>query len=212
MPSITHRQDYEKASLDESSVDRDPIRQFQAWFDQATEAGIAEPHAATVATASPEGRPSARIVLIRGFDDRGFVFYTNYRSRRGREIEANPFASICFFWQPMERQVRVEGSVVRASEAESDEYFQGRPLGSKLGAWVSNQSGVVASREAPGPRWSPFSALPRRRGPPTAALGRIPDRAGVDRGLARAEEPTARPPDLSENARWRLADRSVGAP
>jgi pyridoxamine 5'-phosphate oxidase len=148
MPSITHRVDYEKASLDESSVDRDPIRQFHLWFDQATEAGLAEPHAATVATASPEGRPSARIVLVRGFDDRGFVFYTNYQSRKGRELEANPFASIVFFWQPLERQVRVEGSVVRASEAESDEYFRSRPTGSKLGAWVSNQSGVVPGREA----------------------------------------------------------------
>ena len=148
MPSITHRHDYEKASLDESSVDGDPIRQFQAWFDQATEAGLPEPNAATVATATPEGRPSARVVLIRGFDERGFVFYTNYQSRKGREIEANPFASLAFFWQPMERQVRVEGPVVRASEAESDEYFRGRPTGSKLGAWVSNQSGVVPGREA----------------------------------------------------------------
>lgn len=148
MPSITHRQDYEKSSLDESSVDRDPIRQFQAWFEQATEAGIAEPHAATVATATLDGRPSARIVLIRGFDERGFVFFTNYESRKGREIDANPFASICFFWQPLERQVRIEGAVVRATEAESDEYFRGRPTGSKLGAWVSEQSEVVAGREA----------------------------------------------------------------
>jgi pyridoxamine 5'-phosphate oxidase len=146
--SITHRQDYEKDSLDESAVDPDPIRQFHAWFEQATAAGIAEPHAMTVATVSPEGRPSARIVLMRGFDERGFVFYTNYQSRKGREIEANPFASLVFFWQPMERQVRVEGRVEFASEAESDEYFRGRPTGSKLGAWVSNQSGVVPGRAA----------------------------------------------------------------
>jgi pyridoxamine 5'-phosphate oxidase len=146
MPSITHRHDYEKDSLDESVVDHDPIRQFQAWFDAATEAGIPEPHAVTVATATREGRPSARVVLIRGFDDRGFTFFTNYRSRKGAEIEANPFASMVFFWQPMERQVRVEGTIVRVSEAESDAYFRSRPIGSKLGAWVSNQSGVVASR------------------------------------------------------------------
>ena len=147
MPSITPRHDYEKSSLDESSVDPDPIRQFRAWFDQATEAGLPEPYAATVATATPGGRPSARIVLVRGFDERGFVIYTNYQGRKGREIEANPFASLVFFWQPMERQVRVEGPVIRATEAESDEYFQGRPTGSKLGAWVSNQSEVVAGRE-----------------------------------------------------------------
>ena len=148
MPSITDRHDYEKAALDESAVAPDPFRQFQAWFDEATEAGIPEPNAVTVATATPEGRPSARVVLMRGFDDRGFVFYTNYESRKGREISANPFASMCFFWQALERQVRVEGRVVLASEAESDEYFRGRPKGSKLGAWVSNQSGVVAGREA----------------------------------------------------------------
>jgi pyridoxamine 5'-phosphate oxidase len=148
MPSIILRHDYAKASLDEASVDRDPIRQFQSWFDQATESGLPEPYAATLATASPSGRPSARIVLMRGFDDRGFVFFTNYQSRKGREIEANPFASMCFFWQALERQVRVEGSVIVTSEAESDEYFQGRPKDSKLGAWVSNQSGVVPSREA----------------------------------------------------------------
>ena len=146
MPSIIHRHDYEKAALDESAVDRDPIRQFHLWFEEATEAGIPEPYAVTLATASPEGRPSARVVLMRGFDDRGFVFFTNYRSRKGAEIEANPFASMCFFWQPLERQVRVEGRVVLASEAESDEYFKGRPTGSKLGAWVSNQSGVVRDR------------------------------------------------------------------
>lgn len=146
MPSIDDRHDYEKASLDESGVDRDPIRQFHAWFDQAVGAGIAEPNAASLATASPEGRPSARVVLIRGFDERGFTFFTNYRSRKGAEIEANPFAAMVFFWQPMERQVRVEGTIVRVSEAESDAYFRGRPVGSMLGAWVSNQSGVVAGR------------------------------------------------------------------
>jgi pyridoxamine 5'-phosphate oxidase len=146
MPSIDHRQVYEKSILDESAVHRDPIRQFQAWFDAATEAGIPEPHAVTVATATRQGRPSARVVLMRGFDQRGFTFFTNYRSRKGAEIDANPFASMVFFWQPMERQVRVEGTIVRVSEAESDAYFRGRPTGSKLGAWVSHQSGVVASR------------------------------------------------------------------
>jgi pyridoxamine 5'-phosphate oxidase len=148
MPSITHRHDYEKASLDESAVDRDPIRQFAAWFEQATASAIPEPNAMTLATVSPEGRPSARIVLMRGFDERGFVFFTNYESRKGREIAANPFASLVFFWQALERQVRVEGAIVKADAVESDEYFQSRPTGSKLGAWVSNQSGVVAGREA----------------------------------------------------------------
>lgn len=146
MPPINNRHDYEKAALDESAVDLDPIRQFHAWFEEATEAGVGEPHAMTVATVSPEGRPSARIVLMRNFDDRGFVFFTNYESRKGREIAANPFASMVFFWQPLERQIRIEGKIVKATEAESNDYFRGRPTGSKLGAWVSEQSGVVANR------------------------------------------------------------------
>jgi pyridoxamine 5'-phosphate oxidase len=148
MPSVTHRHDYEKAALDESSVVADPFLQFQRWFDEATAAGIAEPNSMTVASASTDGKPSARIVLMRKFDDRGFVFFTNYDSRKGRELDANPFASLIFFWQALERQVRVEGSVIRTSTTESDEYFEGRPTGSKLGAWVSNQSGVVDGREA----------------------------------------------------------------
>ena len=146
MPSITGRHDYEKASLDESAVAVDPIAQFRTWFDQATAEGLPEPNAVTVSTATPEGRPSSRVVLMRGFDERGFVFYTNYRSRKGREIEENPHAAMCFFWQPMERQVRIDGRIEKTTEVESDDYFRGRPTGSKLGAWVSNQSGVVPGR------------------------------------------------------------------
>lgn len=140
------RQEYTRSSLDESDVDRDPIRQFRSWLDQAYEAQIPEPHAMTVATASPDGIPSARIVLLRGADERGFTFFTNYQGRKGVELEANPTAALVFFWQPLERQVRVEGRVARVSEAESDDYFRGRPVGSKLGAWVSRQSEVVPSR------------------------------------------------------------------
>lgn len=147
MPSIDERHDYDKASLDEAEVATDPFRQFQRWFDHATAEGVAEPNAMIVATASAQGRPSARVVLMRGFDDRGFTFFTNYQSRKGDEIAANPFASAVFFWQPLERQVRVEGAVVRVSAAESDAYFEGRPGGSKLGAWASRQSSVVAGRE-----------------------------------------------------------------
>ena len=140
------RHEYTQASLDERDVDRDPIRQFQSWLDQATEADVPEPHAMTVATATPEGVPSARIVLLRGVDERGFTFFTNYDGRKGGEIEANPAAALVFFWQQIERQVRVEGKVVRVSEAESDDYFRGRPTKSKLGAWVSKQSEVIPDR------------------------------------------------------------------
>ena len=146
-PSIGSRIDYEKASLAESGVAADPISQFRAWYDEAVALGLAEPNAMTVATAGRDGRPSARVVLMRGYDERGFAFFTNYESRKGSEIGANPFACCVFFWQSMERQVRVEGGVVRVPEAESDEYFAGRPRMSKLGAWVSHQSGVVAGRD-----------------------------------------------------------------
>ncbi len=146
MPTIDERHDYDQARLDEAAVARDPFRQFQGWFDHATASGVAEPNAMIVATSTPEGRPSARVVLMRGYDDRGFTFFTNYLSRKGGEIEANPFASAVFFWQPLERQVRVEGQVIRVTAAESDAYFGGRPAGSKLGAWASSQSALVADR------------------------------------------------------------------
>src|SRR4051812_15984118 len=126
------RNEYTRASLEEKDLDPDPIRQFLSWFEQALEAGGVEPNAMTPATATPDGRPSARIVLLKGVDDRGFVFHTSYESRKGREIAANPRAAMVLFWPALERQVRIEGRVERASEAESDEYFRSRPLGSRI--------------------------------------------------------------------------------
>ncbi len=148
MPSIETRHDYEKDQLDESAVDRDPFAQFQTWYDAAMAAEVPEPNSVVVATASKDGRPSARVVLMRGFDPKGFVFYTNYQSRKGSDIAANPFASMVFFWQGMERQIRIEGAVEKVALAESDDYWQGRPRNSKLGAWVSDQSAAVESRTA----------------------------------------------------------------
>ena len=148
MPSIETRHDYEKDQLDESAVDRDPFAQFQTWFDAANAADVPEPNAMVVASASKEGRPSSRVVLMRGFDPRGFVFYTNYQSRKGSDLAENPFASCVWFWQGMERQVRVEGAVERVEATESDDYWRGRPRNSKLGAWVSDQSEAVESRGA----------------------------------------------------------------
>ena len=120
-------------SLSEGELDPDPIRQFHRWFEEATLSEISEPNAMVLATASPDGRPSARIVLLRGYDERGFVFFTNYESRKGRELEANPHAALVFHWHDLERQVRVEGPVERISAEESDAYFQSRPAGSRLG-------------------------------------------------------------------------------
>lgn len=140
------RKSYERAELDESASDADPLRQFGLWFQQALDAQIPEPNAMTVATVGPNGRPSTRIVLIKGFDVRGLVWYTNYESRKGREIEAHPFAALQFHWIELERVVRIEGSVEKVSAEESDAYFASRPLDSRLGAWASPQSQVVTSR------------------------------------------------------------------
>lgn len=134
------RQTYQKFELLEASVDKDPFRQFDLWLQQALASHVIEPTAMTLATASEQGRPAARIVLLKGVDERGFVFYTNYLSRKGTELSANPWAGLLFFWPQLERQVRIEGLVERVSEEESDAYFASRPLGSRIGAWASPQS------------------------------------------------------------------------
>ena len=140
------RKNYSLGSLDVADVDRDPFRQFDAWFQHAIDAQLPEPNAMTLATVDPRGRPSARIVLIKGVDERGFVFFTNYESRKGRELSANPYASLLFHWVELERQVRIEGRVGKTDAADSDVYFASRPLGSRIGAWTSNQSQVIESR------------------------------------------------------------------
>lgn len=141
------RKEYMLRGLSEADLDADPMRQFQIWFDQALAAALPEPNAMTLATATPNGRPSARMVLIKGVDARGFVFYTNYESRKGRELEANRYAALVFYWAELERQIRIEGVVERVTAADADVYFQSRPLGSRIGAWASAQSQVILSRE-----------------------------------------------------------------
>ena len=140
------RKNYSIGSLDTSDVDADPIRQFEKWFAQALDAQLPEPNTMTLATVDERGRPSARIVLIKGIDERGIVFYTNYESRKGRELAANPAASLLFYWIELERQVRFEGYVVKTSPEESDAYYASRPLSSRIGAWASAQSEVIESR------------------------------------------------------------------
>ncbi|MGB6103394.1 MAG: pyridoxamine 5'-phosphate oxidase [Pusillimonas sp.] len=141
------RQNYEKFELLETSLAADPFEQFTLWFNDALKAGVPEPNAMTLATSTLAGRPSARIVLLKGFDARGFVFYTNYLSRKGHELAENPSASLLFFWPSLERQVRLEGAIEKVSPAESDEYFHSRPLGSRIGAWVSPQSQPITRTE-----------------------------------------------------------------
>jgi pyridoxamine 5'-phosphate oxidase len=140
------RKSYERAALDEEASAADPMVQFEHWLTEALSARLPEPNAMTLATVGPEGRPSTRIVLIKGFDARGIVWYTNYQSRKGRELAANPHAALQFHWVELERVVRIEGTVSRVSEAESDAYFASRPLDSRIGAWASPQSEVIPSR------------------------------------------------------------------
>ena len=142
------RKEYTRAGLTESDADPDPIAQFRRWFGEALAAELHEPNAMILATATPDGRPSARVVLLKGFDERGFVFYTNYEGRKGTELEANPYCALVFYWAELERQVRVEGHARRVTEKEADEYFRSRPRGSQLGARVSEQSRPVGGREA----------------------------------------------------------------
>ncbi len=140
------RRNYTQAGLLEADVTADPIQQFKLWFEQAVAADIAEPNAMTLATVTAEGKPSARIVLLKGFDDRGFVFYTNYNSQKGVELQTCPFAALVFLWHDLERQVRIEGKIELLSEAESTAYFHSRPVSSQLGAWASAQSTIITDR------------------------------------------------------------------
>ena len=174
----TIRKDYALSTLVERDVDPDPVRQFERWFADALSAEVPEPNAMTLATASRDGVPSARIVLLKGVDAGGFVFYTDYRSRKGAELAENPLAALVFLWKEIERQVRIAGSVSRVSEAESETYFRSRPPGSRLGAWASHQSAVIehrgvieerlsdVSQRFPGddvplpPHWGGFRVLP----------------------------------------------------
>jgi pyridoxamine 5'-phosphate oxidase len=140
------RKEYTRAGLDKADVDPDPIVQFHEWFETVIDADLHEPNAMILATASPDGKPSARTVLLKGYDERGFVFYTNYEGRKAREIEANPECALLFYWGELERQVRIEGHASRLYGEESDAYFADRPRGSRLGAWASEQSRPVEDR------------------------------------------------------------------
>jgi pyridoxamine 5'-phosphate oxidase len=140
------RQEYMRAGLSETQADRDPFRQFGRWLDDALRAQLPLPNAMTLATVSEEGAPSARIVLLKGVEDDGFVFYTNYQSRKGRELQARPAACLVFQWSALERQVRIDGAVQRVSAAASDAYYASRPLGARLSAWASAQSETVSAR------------------------------------------------------------------
>lgn len=153
----TLRHDFSKQTLDEKDVNQNPLLQFEKWFKEAVESKVNEPNAMTVCTATKEGKPSARILLLRNFNEDGFVFYTNYNSRKGEEIEKNPQAALLFFWPELERQVRIEGILSKQTASESDLYFNTRPRGSKLGAWSSEQSKPVSNRKTLDENYELFS-------------------------------------------------------
>ncbi|MCM1983422.1 pyridoxamine 5'-phosphate oxidase [Lyngbya confervoides] len=141
------RENYTQAGLIESDLAADPWRQFTQWFQEALGANLIEPNAMTLATVTPEGKPTARIVLLKELDDRGFIFFTNYTSRKAQDLASNPWAALVFLWTALERQVRIEGQVEKIADSETDAYFQTRPRGSQLGAWVSPQSQVISDRQ-----------------------------------------------------------------
>lgn len=141
------RKEYTFQGLSETEAHHNPFEQFKIWFEQALAAQLPEPNAMTIATATPDGKPSARMVLLKDYDERGFVFYTNYESHKGRQLGENPWGALAFWWVQLERQVRIEGRVEKVSEAESDAYFHSRPIESQLGAWASHQSQAIESRE-----------------------------------------------------------------
>jgi pyridoxamine 5'-phosphate oxidase len=147
-PDLTGlRSEYAAHGLRRADLHPDPLHQFGAWFAAALGADIREVNAMTLATATPDGKPSARVVLLKGFDEQGFAFFTNYDSEKGRELEANPFAALVFYWTQLERQVRIAGAVERTSREDSAAYFHSRPVGSQLGAWASKQSEVIDARQ-----------------------------------------------------------------
>ncbi|MGD9836071.1 MAG: pyridoxamine 5'-phosphate oxidase [Piscinibacter sp.] len=173
------RKSYERDELDETASAADPLRQFEHWFQQALSAELPEPNAMTVATVAADGRPSTRVVLIKGYDARGIVWYTNYDSRKGRELAGNPFAALQFHWVELERVVRIEGRVEKVSAEESDAYFQSRPLDSRIGAWASQQSQVIESRAvlvANAARYGAQFLLQPPRPPHWGGFRLVPDR------------------------------------
>ena len=153
MDIADRRREYTRETLDESAAARNPFDQFRSWFDAALASELREPTAMALATVGEDARPSARMVLLKGYDEGGFVFYTNYESRKGRELARNPRASLLFYWAELERQIRIEGTIGIACAAESDEYYATRPLGARIGAWASPQSDVLENRAWLERRW-----------------------------------------------------------
>ena len=203
-----------RAGLAEADAHADPLVQFERWFKEALAAGLPLANAMTLATVSAEGGPDARVVLLKGVEDGGFVFYTNYASRKGRQLAARPEACLVFFWAQLERQIRIEGKVEKVSSTDSDNYFLSRPVGARLSASASAQSEVVLDRRHSGNPGRKNKNTIQRKPASTSPLGRLPRRARPHRILAGAREPAARPvalQPLPRRAIQRLENRAPGA-
>ncbi|HOB94842.1 MAG TPA: pyridoxamine 5'-phosphate oxidase [Aquabacterium sp.] len=173
------RKSYERAELDEQAAHADPLRQFETWLQQAIDGQVPEPNAMTLATVGADGRPSTRVVLVKGVDARGIAWYTNFNSRKGQELAGNPFAALQFHWVELERVVRIEGRVERVADAEADAYYASRPLDSRIGAWASPQSQVIGGRTvlvAQAARYAAQFALHPPRPPHWGGFRLVPDR------------------------------------
>ncbi len=195
------RIEYKRGELDEEHAHADPIAQFSLWWDEASAAQVREANAMTLATADADGKPSARTVLLKGFDQSGFVFFTNYDSRKGKELAANARAALLFFWPELERQVRIDGTVERTTSQESDEYFRSRPLASRIGAWASPQSQADPRQDvADGARGRDGTA-PCGSAKPAALLGRLSRRSRCHRILAGTAVTATRSAALCEGDR-----------
>lgn len=194
------REDYSKRELSEAECHADPIVQFEQWLNEAIHAEVNEPTAVNVAAVGEDGRPNSRMVLLKEVNPKGFVFFTNYHSRKGRSYTAHPFAAMTFFWPELERQVRIEGRIEKLDAAASDEYFESRPYTSRIGAWASEQSEVISSKAVFGGQ---SRSRRRQTSPacsPSSALGRIPRYSRPHRILAR------RPSRLHDRIQYRLVD------